>query len=84
MPRQDLAPHVYNIVSRDGYHLKTDEMYINIKLRILKRNANGVYDIMPPNESIVPVNNFLYSAFKVNHIFFSVFINILMATVYRG
>lgn len=65
MPRKDLSPHVYNIVSRDGYCIKSDELYIIVQLRILKRNATGQYVAMTEGEPVAPVNNFLYSAFKV-------------------
>ena len=65
MPRQDLAPHQYNIISREGYNLKTDEIYIFIQCRVLKKNQAGQFAVLPDNEPVTTVNNFLYSSFKV-------------------
>lgn len=68
MPRHDLAPHQYNIVSREGYNLKTDEILIMMQCRILKRNQAGQFAALPANEPVTTVNNFLYSAFRVSYI----------------
>ena len=65
MPRQDGACHQFTVFSREPYSVKVSDIQLQVQLKIMKLGENGQYTVLPENEPVVPLNNFLYSAYKV-------------------